>query len=206
MTLPSSSCATFVPSAACPGPYCHDPYAANPSVPHPPAAPVAEPAPRRYCHDPYALPHLGGQTWEETWSICMRTAGRRLTDVPRSPLRPSLPEPLSAISLSSSEESLHSGGDGPRSAARDGDAAPLSDRSPSAGGSESNASAQSDAGLPRGSGPLPTSRFPVTLESRCNHRAHWQRLRGKRGYTYYLCTKCQHGWRKLRGNQTPTEN
>uniref|UniRef100_A0A7S4GGU3 Uncharacterized protein n=1 Tax=Eutreptiella gymnastica TaxID=73025 RepID=A0A7S4GGU3_9EUGL len=39
-------------------------------------------------------------------------------------------------------------------------------------------------------------RFPVALRSRCTHRQHWERLRGKRGFSYFVCRVCGNGWRQ----------
>eukprot|EP00667_Euglena_gracilis_P007630 EG_transcript_7710 len=189
MTLPSISytatCAPEAPKAL----YCHNPYATDAGAYRHPALPVTERA-QHYCHDPYTLPHLGGQMWEETWSICMRTSGP--TEVLPSTPCPSLDDlTLGGISPSTSEDSLRSN---------------RSDDTPKSKTSSAGSSSDDTDRPPRVPGPDPTSRFPVSTKGRCRHRVHWLRLRGKRGYTYYLCTKCLCGWRKPRDPQAPDEN
>mmetsp|Transcript_5554 Transcript_5554/g.10021 ORF Transcript_5554/g.10021 Transcript_5554/m.10021 type:complete len:273 (-) Transcript_5554:2343-3161(-) len=34
------------------------------------------------------------------------------------------------------------------------------------------------------------------LGARCEHKQHWERLRGKRGYSYFACRLCGAGWRQ----------
>lgn len=65
------------------------------------------------------------------------------------------------------------------------------DRSPCDNGSPSPSSTEStQLQFPK--------RYPISQKGACSHREHWVRLRGKRGYTYFLCTFCHLGWRKPR--------
>eukprot|EP00667_Euglena_gracilis_P008166 EG_transcript_8252 len=111
----------------------------------------------------------------------------------------------SVVSHSASDTSLRSGRDARWESAHADGHAVLSAGAGSSTGDDDGDEDGRAAGPPRGSGPRPNSRFPLTPDGRCHHRAHWQRLRGKRGYTYYLCTKCLCGWRKPRGQNEPDE-
>ena len=52
---------------------------------------------------------------------------------------------------------------------------------------DSSAVAAGDAG----------GKFPqVALDARCTHQQDWQRLRGKRGYSYFRCAACGLAWRQ----------
>eukprot|EP00667_Euglena_gracilis_P006694 EG_transcript_6755 len=193
MALPSTLYTSSFTTAEPPTLYCHNPYATDFGAYRHPALPVTERA-QHYCHNPYTLPHLGGQTWEETWSICMRPSGP--PEAPPSTPCPSLDDlALGGISPSTSEDSLRS----TQSDDPNGD-------TPKSQTSSASTSSGDGGSKPRVSGPLPTSRFPVSTKGRCHHRAHWLRLRGKRGYTYYLCKNCLCGWRKPRDPQAPDEN
>ena len=39
-------------------------------------------------------------------------------------------------------------------------------------------------------------KFPVAQHGRCPHRQYWDRLRGKRGHSYFVCRLCGIGWRQ----------
>ena len=39
-------------------------------------------------------------------------------------------------------------------------------------------------------------KFPVAPHGRCPHRQYWDRLRGKRGHSYFVCRVCGIGWRQ----------
>eukprot|EP00667_Euglena_gracilis_P014751 EG_transcript_15316 len=209
-------------------PYCHNPYAiadAPAPAPHP-SGPAEQ---RAYCHNPYTLPQCGGQSWEQMWATSLPSAcpteaqpSPFYDDSSSSTFSPSTSNdslhsfrPASAYSPSTSNDSLHS-------------FRPASAYSPSTSNDSlcsirSGVSASSDAtdgepqlaDLPGGcsaaakavlSGPLSSSRFPVSVRGRCHHRDFWLRLRGKRGYTYFLCTHCMCGWRKPRDVQAPSQN
>ena len=40
------------------------------------------------------------------------------------------------------------------------------------------------------------SKYPMAPNGRCEHREHWERLRGKRGCSYFVCQLCSVGWRQ----------
>eukprot|EP00668_Euglena_longa_P042152 GGOE01055581.1.p1 GENE.GGOE01055581.1~~GGOE01055581.1.p1 ORF type:complete len:206 (+),score=37.57 GGOE01055581.1:68-619(+) len=42
----------------------------------------------------------------------------------------------------------------------------------------------------------PSGRFPFHELGRCPHKSAWQRLRGKRGFSYFQCRQCGMGWRQ----------
>eukprot|EP00667_Euglena_gracilis_P012997 EG_transcript_13374 len=42
----------------------------------------------------------------------------------------------------------------------------------------------------------PAGRFPFHELGRCPHKSSWQRLRGKRGFSYFQCRQCGVGWRQ----------
>eukprot|EP00667_Euglena_gracilis_P029919 EG_transcript_40425 len=71
--------------------YSHNPYALAGGVDGRHTLPMADRA--SYCHSPYTLPHLGGQTWEETWSVCMRTAEPAEPSSPALSASSGLPSP-----------------------------------------------------------------------------------------------------------------
>ena len=52
------------------------------------------------------------------------------------------------------------------------------------------------------------SRYPMAERGRCGHRQHWERMRGKRGFSYFVCRACGNGWRQpiktLKNNQQTT--
>eukprot|EP00667_Euglena_gracilis_P013556 EG_transcript_13988 len=121
-------------------------------------------------------------------------AHRRTTEVPPPTApRPALHDLLSEASPSTPESPLHGTSDDQEFDTAKSQASTTTTTSSSGGGGS----------RPRPSGPLPTSRFPVSTKGRCHHRVHWLRLRGKRGHTYFLCTKCLCGWRKPRDPQAP---
>ena len=37
---------------------------------------------------------------------------------------------------------------------------------------------------------LPDRKFPVAQNGRCNHNESWERLRGRKGHSYFFCGKC----------------
>ena len=45
-------------------------------------------------------------------------------------------------------------------------------------------------------------KFPVAPHGRCAHRQWWERLRGKRGHSYFVCLVCGIGWRQQTKVQT----
>eukprot|EP00667_Euglena_gracilis_P011919 EG_transcript_12204 len=184
MTLSSSSSALL--HAGPQGSYCHNPYAADSGVQQPLSIPTTKQA---YCHNPYTLPHLWGQTWEETWSTSQSPAEAQ--PCPSYNCN----ESTSAISPSTSNDSLCGDSSQPDT---------LEDQEEEAHQSESpNSRRLRNASE---SGPFLASRFPVSLRGRCPHRDYWLRLRGKRGYTYFLCTHCMCGWRKPRDVPVPGQN
>ena len=52
------------------------------------------------------------------------------------------------------------------------------------------------------------SKYPVAERGRCGHRQHWEHMRGKRGFSYFICRACGNGWRQpiktLKNNQQTT--
>lgn len=40
----------------------------------------------------------------------------------------------------------------------------------------------------------PDGRFPLYPEGRCDHKAHWSRVRSKRSYVFFSCKHCGVGW------------
>eukprot|EP00667_Euglena_gracilis_P001961 EG_transcript_1963 len=42
----------------------------------------------------------------------------------------------------------------------------------------------------------PNGRYPCCDMGRCGHKGHWQRLRGKRGFSYFHCKFCGLSWRQ----------
>ena len=50
-------------------------------------------------------------------------------------------------------------------------------------------------------------KYPVAPRGLCSHRKHWERMRGKRGFSYFMCGVCGNGWRqpiKKSKNQPPS--
>jgi len=42
----------------------------------------------------------------------------------------------------------------------------------------------------------PGGKYSCDTSLRCQHKEHWDRLRGKRGYSYFECRKCGACWRQ----------
>lgn len=135
------------------------------------AAHVVDSSKRVFCHNPYTLPQFNGRTWESTWMDSQPPLQTVAQEAAPYPLQCSH---LGYVPLSASDESLPQ-------------------RRLSSSGSSSDSSSKGNS--------VTSSRFPVSIKGRCPHRDHWLRLRGKRGYTYFLCTHCLCGWRKPRENR-----
>ena len=52
----------------------------------------------------------------------------------------------------------------------------------------------------------PLSRYPCHPFGRCSHKPQWERLRSKRGYTYFQCQECGLTWRQLTKTQDSAQN
>eukprot|EP00667_Euglena_gracilis_P011495 EG_transcript_11744 len=138
-------------------------------------------------HNHATSPHL---TPPSAVSGAHSTAGILPTPAPLQPTQIPLRRPVRPFTSLGPPEPLRRRGSSYGDSDRSSSGASDLDRRPG----HPDAAGLAHAALADASG----TRFPVSARGRCTHREDWLRLRGKRGFTYFLCTKCMLGWRKPR--------